>query len=102
MGPGASGPTIFVALPNHWSTIFALAISLTGQIGIVLESSAYLISVYALALPDVPVRKALCEYAQSLTVTRLGSHYTCTATVGIAAQTHVSHAVKLRLLSEYG
>lgn len=87
---GSAGSTIFVALPNHWATIFSLAVSLIGEIGIVQETSAYLFSVYALCIPEVPVRKALVEYAQSLTATRLGSYYTCTAMVGIAAQVHVS------------
>lgn len=85
-----AGPTVFVSRPDHWATIFSLGVSLTGEIGIVQESTAYLISVYALAVPEVPVRKALNEYTQTLTASRQGSLYTCTATIGTAAQVHVS------------
>lgn len=92
---GAAGATIFVALPNLWVTIFSLGITLLGDIGIVQESSAYIISIFALSLPDIPVRQVLCDYAQSLTTARQGSQYACTALVGIAAQTHV----RLNLIS---
>jgi len=86
---GASGSTIFVALPNHWITIFSLGVTLMREVGIVQETSAYLLSVYALSVPDVPVRQALCDYAYTLASARLGSSYSCTAMVGIAAQVHV-------------
>jgi hypothetical protein len=86
---GAAGATIFVALPDLWVTIFSLGITLLGEIGIIQESSAYLISVFALSLPDVPVRHMLCDYAQSLASDRRGSTYACTALVGVAAQIHV-------------
>jgi hypothetical protein len=62
-----------------------------GEVGIVQESSAYLVSVYALAVPDVPVRQALCNYAHALAYARLGSAYSCTAILGIAAQVHVGN-----------
>lgn len=88
---GASGSTIFVALPNHWITIFSLGVTLMGEVGIVQETSAYLLSVYALSVPDVPVRQALCDYAYTLASARLGSAYSCTAILGIAAQVHVSN-----------
>lgn len=79
-----------MALPNLWVTIFSLGITLLGEIGIIQESSAYLISVFALSLPDVPVRHMLCDYAQSLASANRGSQYACTALVGVAAQIHVS------------
>jgi hypothetical protein len=86
---GAAGSTIFVALPNHWITIFSLGVSFMGELGIIQESTAYILGVYALATPDVPVRQAICDYAQSLADARHGSTYSCSAMVVLAAQVHV-------------
>lgn len=62
-----------------------------GEIGIVQESSAYLLSVYALGLSDIAVREAVCNAAQTYALQRPGSQYTASALVAIAAQVHVSH-----------
>ena len=88
-----AGPTIFVALPHLFVTIFTLAIHLMGEVGIVQETSAYLLSVFPLTLTDIPMREAICDAALKFALKRPGSKYSSNGLFGRAAQIHVSQNV---------
>lgn len=90
-----AGPTIFVTRPKERVAAFALGLALVAEVGRVLDSTAYLLSAYAITITDVAISEALCRRAKQLCTLRPHSLLTGSALVVIGYQVHVS-TIKLR------
>lgn len=85
---GYAGPTIYITQPERRFSIFRLGLSVAKALGKIHDSTAYVLAIHSVTIPEAPLQNALRQLSFKITNLRPNTLLTNSTLIALGAQSH--------------